>query len=116
MKHLFCARCQAITEHAGSVDMNGEFVFRCQTESCDRFIKFPSDIDATAFNELALKHKAANEGQVSLEEQEARLDTILSEPDIAYPEVEVQPEAPVEEVPAEEAPVEEVQEEVASEA
>ena len=77
-KDIFCSKDQILTPHKGEIDANGEFLFTCQNEGCDRFIKLPSDTTPEDFNSLAEAHKAANEGQVSVEAQEKKLAEIMT--------------------------------------
>jgi len=98
MRNLFCAKCQAVTAHEGERDLNGEFVFHCKNVvnevPCDRFIKLPADTTPEQFDVYAAAHQASNEGQVSMEEQDKKLEAILAA-------------APAQEVPkVDEAPVE----------
>jgi hypothetical protein len=79
MKDIFCAKCQTVTPHKGSVDGNGEFVFECQTKDCDRFIKFAAGIKKSTLQDLLTSHQEANQGQVSVEAQEKTLADLLSE-------------------------------------
>ena len=79
-KELFCANCQAVTVHNAAVDGNGEYVFTCSTEDCGRFLKLPADVttklEATILFEA---HAVQNEGQLTVEAQEKKLDSILGE-------------------------------------
>jgi hypothetical protein len=77
-KDIFCAKDQIVTPHKGAIDAGGEFVFTCQNEGCDRFIKLPADTDPQDFNTFVEAHKAANEGQVSIEAQEKKLAEIMA--------------------------------------
>jgi len=83
-KDIFCAKCQVITPHKCSIDGNGEFLFECQNVvndiPCDRFLKLPADHPAESFDEYFEKHKQANEGQISIEEQEKKLSKIFGAP------------------------------------
>lgn len=85
MKNIFCAKEQKVTEHKASLSTDGEFVFTCQSEGCGRFIKFPST--TTDLNEAIAKHEEANTGQVSLEDQEKKLDDFLKQADAVVEEV-----------------------------
>lgn len=78
LKDMFCVKEQKVTSHKGSVDHNGEFLFECQTDGCDRFVKFPADTDPAAFEETLVKHEAANAGQISLEGQEIKLAELIA--------------------------------------
>lgn len=76
-KDIFCTKDQIITPHKGEIDANGEFVFTCQNEGCDRFIKLPADTDPESFKTFVEVHQASNEGQVSIEAQEKKLAEIM---------------------------------------
>jgi len=76
-KELFCAKEQLITNHEGSVDSNGEFVFTCITKGCNSFLKFPASVSPKDFKVLLEKHEAANKGQVSVEIQEKKLKELM---------------------------------------
>jgi hypothetical protein len=76
-KDIFCTREQKLTAHAGSLAPNGEIVFKCQTESCGRFIKFP--VGATNIEELLKKHQEVNTGEVSIEDQEKKLKDLIAQ-------------------------------------
>ena len=55
------------------MDGAGEIVLTCE---CGRFVKLPANTDAAGLKVYAAKHKAANEGQVSMaaiEEKKAEL-------------------------------------------
>lgn len=113
IKQIFCANCQQVTTHKGSLDVNnGEFIFECQNVItpavvdpttnqetspaviCDRFLKFPADTTVEDFPTLLQKHQEANQGQVSLEGQEVKLQEFIDAPS-----------APVDTQPADAAPV-----------
>jgi hypothetical protein len=76
---VFCAREQKETPHTLKI-VSGEIVLTCTsnvgTEEeptvCDRFLKFPSDISAEDLATALAKHKEANEGQLSVEQYEAK--------------------------------------------
>lgn len=76
-KLIFCAKDQEETPHAASVDGNGEFVFTCTTPDCGRFVKLPADVTPEDAQAYFAAHKESNVGQVSLEEQERKLLTLL---------------------------------------
>ena len=76
-KDIFCSKHQAVTPHKGEIDANGEFVFTCQNEDCDRFVKLPADTTPEDFNNFVKVHEKSNEGQVSIEAQEKKLAEIL---------------------------------------
>lgn len=78
-KDIFCAKCQEITPHTGTVDGNGEFVFSCTTPDCGRFVKFPAEMNKKDFTVLTGEHQAQNEGQISIEAQEKKLSEIMDE-------------------------------------
>ncbi len=86
LKDIFCAKEQAVTSHKGYVDSNGEFVFSCQSEGCDRFVKFPADTTPEQFAELLAKHEAHNTGQISLEKQQAKLMGLVAAQEESQPE------------------------------
>ena len=73
MKDVFCANEQKVTQHKGTVDVNGEFLFTCQ--GCGRFLKFPAN--TTNINDLITKHEGSNKGQVSIAIQEAKLAELM---------------------------------------
>ena len=82
----FDAKLQKTTPHEVTVDANGEFVFQ-STES-DRFFKLPAATSLDDFEKHLAAHEEANKGQVSLAEQEEKLQQIfqnISNPNI--PEV-----------------------------
>lgn len=76
--NIFCAKDQEITEHEASIDQNGEFLFECLTKDCGRFLKLPLDFPSESLEEYLANHHDVNLGQVSLEEQEKKLDEMLS--------------------------------------
>lgn len=85
-KELFCANCQAVTIHSATVDGNGEYVFTCQTPMenadggviCGRFLKLPADVATKEqADKLFETHAVENEGQMTTEAQEKKLDDIL---------------------------------------
>lgn len=79
-KEIFCANCQLVTVHNAEVDNNGEYVFTCTTENCGRFLKLPAEVATKKeADELFAKHETENEGQMSVEAQEKKLGTILSD-------------------------------------
>lgn len=79
-KELYCANCQELTVHNATVDGNGEYVFTCTTEDCGRFLKLPADVATkTQAQELFEAHATQNEGQLTVEAQEKKLDSILGE-------------------------------------
>lgn len=92
--NIFCAKDQKVTPHKGSIAPNGDFVFECQnvlSEAvldkdgevktpavlCDRFVKFPADTKVEDFKQLVQTHEEVNKGQVSVEEQEKTLNSLL---------------------------------------
>lgn len=83
MKDIFCTKQQKVTPHTGTVDANGEFVFRCAGEidgdDCGAFVKYPADTTPEKLDELIEVEAEANEGQVSLEGQEDTLKLMLGE-------------------------------------
>lgn len=79
MKDIFCTKEQKVTQHIGTIDANGEFLFSCLTEDCGRFIKFPATTTKEEFETLINVHQEQNTGQVSLEEQEKKLKEIVGE-------------------------------------
>ena len=79
MKDIFCTKEQKVTQHTGTIDANGEFLFSCLTEDCGRFIKFPASTTKEEFETLIKAHQEKNAGQVSIEEQEKKLKEILEE-------------------------------------
>lgn len=74
---VFCANEQKETEHSIDIDGNGEIVLTCV--ECGRFIKLPKGTDAAGIKEYIVKHKASNEGQVTLEAIEAHKAKILED-------------------------------------
>lgn len=68
---VFCAREQKETPHTLKI-VSGEIVLTCSTEECGRFIKFPVDISAEDLALALIKHKEANEGQLSVEQYEQK--------------------------------------------
>lgn len=79
LKTIFCANCQEEKAHVLSLAPDGEVVATCE---CERAIKFPAGITAEQFNELIEKHKAANEGQISVAVQEAFLESIADKDEV----------------------------------
>lgn len=77
-KNIFCAKEQTIMPYRGRIDGNGEFLFECT--GCDRFIKLPAETTKEQLETFIEAHQQANEGQVSIEEQEERLSKMLGEP------------------------------------
>lgn len=72
---LFDAKLQREVLFTGSVDSNGEFVFK-STES-ETFLKFPASTKPEQFAELAEKNKHDNLGQVTVEAQESMLEALI---------------------------------------
>lgn len=79
MKDIFCVKEQETTPHEGKIDVNGEFLFTCSTEDCGSFIKFPADTTPEKLDELIALEAETNQGQVSVEKQEATLKAMLGE-------------------------------------
>lgn len=73
---FFCANDQAETDHALDIDGNGEIVLTCP---CGRFVKLPKGTDAAGIRSYAEAHRAANQGQVSVEKMEAEKAKLLGE-------------------------------------
>ena len=57
-KTLFCAQCQAETQHAVVVT-RGDYVFTCD---CGRFTKFPSTMTPMELSAAIAAHKENNQG------------------------------------------------------
>jgi len=75
MKDAFCPKEQKITKHKASLDLNGDFVFTCQSKDCGSFFKISSTIKDL---DKALKaEEEGSKGQVSIEAQEAKLAAML---------------------------------------
>jgi hypothetical protein len=75
-KDLFCAKEQEVTPHKVAVDMNGDFLFACESEGCDRFVKFPGDLSPDELEQRMADHHENNAGQVSLEDQSKKLENL----------------------------------------
>lgn len=75
-KLAFCANCQTETDHEASIADNGDLVLTCP---CGRSMKFPSSFDADQLADALNAHKAANDGQVTVDGQLAKFG--LLEPD-----------------------------------
>jgi hypothetical protein len=97
MKNIFCAKCQEVTPHKGTLSPSGEFVFHCQNvmeedgygrQVGHSFLKFPADTTPEQLDELIQKERENAEGQVSVEAQEARLAEMLDGPVDGEVEVE----------------------------
>lgn len=67
-KPVFCAACQAVTEHDVTVDKNHEIVATCK---CGRFLKLPLVNTADELQNHLDAHHQANKGQVSAVEAAA---------------------------------------------
>jgi hypothetical protein len=77
LREAFCANCQAVTEHTVQMEsMRGDYVFTCT--HCERAIKFPTGVSEDELIAHVDNHKAANVGQVSLEDSQAVLDRFLA--------------------------------------
>lgn len=72
---VFSAELQRETPHEIDIDGNGEIVLTC-TET-GRFLKFPKGTTADELKAKLAEHKAANEGQVSMEAVEAEKAALL---------------------------------------
>jgi len=73
-KTVFCANCQAQTEHDCSPDKHGEVVFTC---ACGRFLKAPLFDHPDKLTEYLAAHHQANVGQVQTDtsaEEQAKFD------------------------------------------
>jgi hypothetical protein len=86
---IFCAECQKVTPHEGTMDSNGEFVFHCTEVSVEdpkddtktvyhHFIKFPANTDPAKFNAMVEKHEEDNIGQLSVAKQQEKLGELIS--------------------------------------
>lgn len=75
---LFCADSQEVVNHTLEVDANGEVIL---TSPTGRVIKLPAGTTATQLKEFAAKHKAANEGQLSVEKLEQQTNALFDELD-----------------------------------
>lgn len=73
---MFCANDQVEMAHSLDIDGNGEIVLTC---SCGRFQKLPAGTDADGVRAFVEAHKAANEGQRSVESLEAEKAKLLEE-------------------------------------
>jgi heme/copper-type cytochrome/quinol oxidase subunit 2 len=88
-KDIFCANCQLVTLHTAEVDNNGEYVFTCTAENCGRFVKLPAEVATKEdADKLLAEHQTANEGQMSVEAQEKKLDAILTDETVTDTEPE----------------------------
>lgn len=82
---VFCANEQKETDHKIDIDGNGEVVLTCianvgteeEPIECGRFLKFPKGTNAATLKESLAKHKAGNEGQITVESQEAAKDELI---------------------------------------
>lgn len=75
---LFCADTQAVVDHNLEVDANGEIVL---TSPTGRVIKLPAGTTAAQLKEFAVKHKEANEGQLSVAKIEEQTNELFAELD-----------------------------------
>lgn len=73
----YCAGEQKETSHKLDIDMNGEITLSCISEGCARFLKFPKGTTAETLKEHLAKHKASNEGQVTVEQLEKEKEELL---------------------------------------
>ena len=71
----FCANCQEETPHTVSVQDNGEILLTC---ICDRFIKLPADLEPDGVKTCLDEHKAANEGQLTVERLEDAKNKLIA--------------------------------------
>lgn len=92
-KDIFCTKCQEVTPHTGKVDNNGEFVFTCtavmvpnpragETKDTPKevghaFIKFPGNMAPEDIEAKIEENQVVNEGEVSIEDQENKLNTLM---------------------------------------
>lgn len=72
---FFCANEQADTAHVLDIDGNGEVVLTC---ACGRFIKLPRTTTPESLKAYVEAHKAANEGQITVESIEAHKAELLA--------------------------------------
>lgn len=72
---VFCAKEQKETAHVLDIDGNGEIVLTCE---CGSFIKLPRGTDAEGLKAYVATHKAANEGQISVEALEAEKEKLFA--------------------------------------
>ncbi len=64
-KTLFCANCQAKTDHSFTLSANGsEYVGACD---CGRVVKFPASLTVEELRAAFLAHEASNQGQVKVD-------------------------------------------------
>ena len=63
---IFCPKEQADMDHVASRDLNGEWLFHC--ESCNHFLKLPREINPADFPVFFDVHRERNAGQIVLVE------------------------------------------------
>ena len=62
-KSIFCAGCQATTDHGVALDKNSEILATCAV--CQRSVKFPLVNTEAQLNQLLANHEQASKGQIS---------------------------------------------------
>lgn len=67
-REAFCANCQELKDHTVTIDLNGDYSFECP---CGRFFKLVGSLDKKGISQALEAHKAANEGQLTVEAIEA---------------------------------------------
>lgn len=72
---VFCAEEQADTDHVLDIDGVGEIVLTCD---CGRFLKFPAGTTSEDLKAYIAKHRASNQGQVSVAAIEAYKADLLA--------------------------------------
>ncbi len=75
-KTVYCAKCKKETTHQASVE-RGDIIFACQSEGCDRFVKFPATLSAVDLQAAISDHKKANEGLQYIETEEQLIEAGL---------------------------------------
>lgn len=63
-RQVFCAGCQAVTEHGVKLDKNNELEFTC---ACGRALFFPMTDDPAQLDKWLADHHRDNKGQVTVE-------------------------------------------------
>lgn len=76
---IFCANEQEDLLHELSFTDNGEVMAKCP--KCGRVVKFPAGLTKEQFTELVVKHKTANQGQITQEALQKALSEFADEVD-----------------------------------
>lgn len=73
---VFCANDQVEQPHEVNIDTNGEWLLTCT--NCQRTLKFPVTFSAQDIKDSLAEHKAVNEGQITQEIIDKKINELIS--------------------------------------